>query len=116
MHELESLFLLKGVVAALRFYDDGTLAGAAGDLDQANAELAAELCYANGRFLQHNSDMFMTLSGMGGWAPRSWMMAGDELSVCGLSDVACFVRNSEVSFNDVFRALAEIDVRSLPET
>lgn len=114
MHELESLFLLKGVIAALRFHDDGTLAEAAGDLDRIHAELAAELCYANGRFMQHNSDMFMTLSGEGGWSPRSWMMAGDELSVCGLSDVACFVRNSEVSFNEVFRTLAEINVPSLP--
>ncbi len=114
MHELESLFLLKGVVAALRFHDDGTLAEAAGDLDRIHAELAAELCYANGRFMQHNSDMFMTLSGEGGWSPRSWMMAGDELSVCGLSDVACFVRNSEVPFNEVFRTLEEINVRSLP--
>lgn len=114
MHELESLFLLKGVIAALRFHDDGTLAEAAGDLDRIHAELAAELCYANGRFMQHNSDMFMTLSGEGGWSPRSWMMAGDELSVCGLSDVACFVRNSEVSFNEVFRTLEEINVPSLP--
>lgn len=114
MHELESLFLLKGVVAALRFYDDGTLAEAAGHLDQVDAELAAELCQANGRFMQHTSDMFLTLSGTTGWAPRSWMMAGDELSVCGLADMACFVSNSEVSFNDVFRTLAEIDVRSLP--
>lgn len=115
MHELESLFLLKGVVAALRFNDDSTLAEAVGHLDEVNAEFAAELCQANGRFLQHNGDMFQTLSGMTGWAPRGWMMAGDELSVCGLSDVACFVRNSEVSFNDVFRTLAEIDVRSLPK-
>lgn len=114
MHELESLFLLKGVIAALRFHDDGTLAEAAGELDRIHAELAAELCYANGRFMQHNSDMFMTLSGEGGWPPRGWMMAGDELSVCGLSDVACFVRNGEVSFNEVFRTLAEINVRSLP--
>jgi roadblock/LC7 domain-containing protein len=26
----------------------------------------------------------------------------------------CFVRNSEVSFDEVFRTLAEINVRSLP--
>jgi roadblock/LC7 domain-containing protein len=36
------------------------------------------------------------------------MMAGDELSVCGVAEVACFVRNSEVSFNEVFRTLTEI--------
>ncbi|MGE5320454.1 MAG: DUF2173 family protein [Hyphomicrobiaceae bacterium] len=108
MLELESLFLLKGVVAALRFYDDGTLAEAAGHLDQVDTQLAAELCHANGRFVHHNSDMLMSLSGAEGWPPRGWMMAGDELSVCGAGDTACFVRNNEVSFNDVFRTLTEI--------
>jgi len=116
MVELEKLLLLKGIVAALRFYDDGSLAEAAGDLEHVNAELAADLCHANGRFMQHNGDMFMTLSGRSGWTPSGWMMAGDQLSVCGVSDMACFVRNSDVSFDDVFRALAEINVPSLPES
>ncbi len=108
MLELESLLLIKGVVAALRFYDDGSLAEAAGELEQIDATLAADMCQANGRFMQHNGDMFMTLSGTGGWPPRGWMMAGDQLSVCGASDVACFVRNGEVSLNAVFRALTTI--------
>jgi roadblock/LC7 domain-containing protein len=108
MLELESLLLVKGVVAALRFQDDGTLAEAVGELEQIDANLAAEMCQANGRFMQHNGDMLMTLSGTGGWPPSGWMMAGDRLSVCGASDVACFVRNGEASLNDVFRALTEI--------
>lgn len=115
MLDLESLILIKGVVAALRYYDDGSLAEAAGELGQIDAELAADMCQANGRFMQHNGDMFMTLSGQSGWPPTGWMMAGDHLSVCGLSDMACFVRNGEVSFNEVFRALSEINVPSLPE-
>jgi roadblock/LC7 domain-containing protein len=108
MLDLESLFVIKGVVAALRFQDDGTLAEAAGHLDQVDTQLAAELCYANGRIMHHNSDILMTLSGTAGWPTRGWMMAGDELSICGVAEVACFVRNSEVSFNDVFRTLTEI--------
>jgi len=86
MPDLESLTVLKGVVAALRFHDDGTLAEAAGHVDQIDLELAAELCYANGRIMHHGSDMLATLSGTGGWPPRGWMMMGDELSVwrsCG---------------------------------
>ncbi|MBU1223750.1 MAG: DUF2173 family protein [Gammaproteobacteria bacterium] len=108
MPHLERLLMLDGVVAALRVYDDGTLAEATGHLDQIDTQLAAELCHANGRFMLHNSDMFMTLSGTTGWPARGWMMAGDELSVCGVAEVACFVRNSEVSFNEVFRTLTEI--------
>ena len=108
MLDLESLSVLKGVVAVLRFYDDGTLAEAAGHLDQVDTQLAAELCYANGRITHHNSDILMTLSGTQDWPPRGWMMADDELSICAVAEVACFVRNREVSFNDVFRSLTEI--------
>lgn len=108
MLDLESLFLLKGVIAALRFYDDGSLAEAAGNLDQVDTQMAAELCYENGRIVHHNSDILITLSGTDGWPPRGWMMVGDELSICAVAEVACFVRNSEVSFNDVVRTLTEI--------
>jgi roadblock/LC7 domain-containing protein len=33
---------------------------------------------------------------------------GDEYSICAVAEVACFVRNREASFNDVFRGLTEI--------
>ena len=108
MSDLDSLSGLKGVVATLRFYDDGTLAEATGQLDQLDMQLAAELCYANGRIMHHGSDVLMTLSGTGGWPPRGWVMMGNELSVCAVAEVACFVRNREASFNDVFRSLEEL--------
>lgn len=108
MLDLQSLFALKGVVAALRFYDDGSLAEAAGDLDQVNAQLAAELSYANGRIMQQNGDTLATLSGTEGWPSRGWMMMGDEFSICAIAEVACFVRNREASFNEVFRGLTEV--------
>jgi roadblock/LC7 domain-containing protein len=50
----------------------------------------------------------MTLSDMQGWPPHGWMMMGDELSLCAVAGVACFVRNSEASFNEVLRVLAEV--------
>jgi roadblock/LC7 domain-containing protein len=108
MSDLNSLSGLKGVVATLRFYDDGSLAEAAGQLDQVDMQLAAELCHENARIMHQGTDILMTLSGTEGWPPRGWVMIGDELSVCAVAEVACFVRNREVSFNDVFRSLTEI--------
>jgi roadblock/LC7 domain-containing protein len=108
MLDLESLTGVKGVIAALRFYDDGTLAEAAGHLDQVDAQLAAEMCQANGRIMQHTGDMLMTLSSTPGWPSRGWMMTGDELSILAVAEVACLVRNGEASFNDVFRILTEV--------
>lgn len=74
MVNLESLFLHKGVIAALRFYDDGSLAEAAGNLDQVDTQMAAELCYANGLIVHHNSDMLITLSRTDGLPNGGWMM------------------------------------------
>ena len=108
MSDLDCVSVLKGVVATLRFDDDGTLAEAAGQLDQVDTKRAAELCYANGRIMHHNINMLMTLSGTSGWPPRGWMMMGDELFICAVAEVACFVRNHEVSFEDVFSGLTEI--------
>lgn len=108
MLDLETLFVLPGVIAALRFQDDGTLAQAAGHLDLVDPNMAAELCFANTRIMHQNSDILMTLSNREGWPPRGWMAMGEDLSICAVAEVACFVRNNEVSFNQVFRTLMEI--------
>ncbi|HSJ81869.1 MAG TPA: DUF2173 family protein [Thiobacillus sp.] len=109
MTDLAGLLEIKGVVAALRFYDDGTLIEAAGEIDPLHTELAAELCYANGRILHHGSDVLTTISGKAGWPPRGWVMMGDGLSICTIANVVCFVENSEVSFNETLKALSELE-------
>ena len=108
MIELKSLFTIKGVVAAFRFNDDGSLAESVGELDEVKATLAAQLCYANGRIAQQNSDVLMTLFGASDWPPKGWLMLGGELSVCTIANVVCFVSNAGVSFNAVLHALSEL--------
>ena len=109
MTDLTGLLDIQGVVAALRFYDNGTLMEAAGEIDPLHTELAAELCYANGRILHHSSDVLTTISGKAGWPPRGWMMMGDGLSICTIANVVCFVENSAVSFNQTLKALSELE-------
>lgn len=111
MTDLASLLEIKGVVAALRFYDDGTLMEAAGAIDPLHTELAAELCYANGRIMHQGSDVLTTISGKAGWPPRGWMMMGDRLSICTIANVVCFVENSAVSFNETLKALSALESR-----
>jgi roadblock/LC7 domain-containing protein len=107
---LASLLDIPGVIAALRFLDDGSLIESVGDMDRQHFEFAAELCYANGRITHHASDMLGTLSGMRGWPPRGWMMIGDELSICAIANVVCFVRNA--SFDKALRALSAMALES----
>lgn len=108
MINLESLLMVQGVITALRFNDDGSLAESVGELERTHTRLAADICYANGRMVHQGGDMLMALSGMKGWPPHGWMMMGDDMSICTVAEVACFVRNSEVSFNEVLRVLSEV--------
>lgn len=108
MTTLASLLEIRGVVAALRFYDDGSLMEAVGDIDPAHGELAAELCYANTRITHQSCDLLATISGIAGWPPRGWTMMGDALSICTVANVVCFVRNSEISYNEALDALSAL--------
>lgn len=109
MTNLANLLQVHGVVAALRFLDDGSLTESVGEFDPAYASLAAEMCYANGRIMFQGGEIFTALSDMPGWTPsQGWIMVGDKLSVCTIAEVACFVKNGESSFNEVLKALSEI--------
>lgn len=109
MIQLNRLLSVRGTLGALRFLDDGSVDEAVGFLDAAQAELAADLCYANSRIMQQQGDLLVAFTGLGGWSPpRGWAMAGPDLSVCGMGSVACFVRNGEVSFNELFTVLHHI--------
>ncbi len=109
MANLADLLETKGVIAALRFYDDGSLMEAVGKLEALHDELAAQLCHANGRIMHHGSDMLAAISGKTGWPPRGWMMIGDELSICTIANVVCFANNAEVSFNAALNELAKLE-------
>lgn len=106
---LASLLEVKGVLAALRFRDDGTLAEAVGDIDELHSGFAAELCYANGRIMHQGSDVLANVSGVAGWSPRGWIMLGDELSVCAVANVVCFITNTETSLNETLRLLTQLE-------
>lgn len=108
MMDLASLLTVNGVIAALRFQDDGALMEAVGELTQIHSDLAAELCYANGRISHLNSDLLTTISGKPGWAPQGWMMIGSELSICTIANVACFIQNNHTDLNSTLNKLSEL--------
>lgn len=109
MSELSHLLKYKGVVGALRFYDDGTVAESIGEFEPSHLRLAADMCFANSRLMQQSADMVALFSNQKGWPPAGWIMMGEELSVCALEDMACFVRNKDVSYNQILAALIEIN-------
>ena len=100
---------VKGAVGALRFYDDGSLAESVGDLPAEHADLAADMCSATSSMMIQEADLFAAYSGMRGWTPsEGWMMQGDQFSIWTVGNIACFVSNAEVSYNELERTLAKL--------
>ena len=106
MARLDELLQVKGAIAAIRFLDDGTLAEQVGDIAPAHADLASNMCDATNHMMQQEADLFAAYSGMRGWnPPEGWAMHGDEYSVWTVGKIACFVRNGEVSYNELYRVM-----------
>lgn len=109
MSELSNLFKYEGVVGALRFYDDGTVTESIGEFKPSHLRLAADMCYANSRLMQQSADMLSLFSRQSGWPSAGWIMIGEDFSICALADLACFVRNKDVSYNQILAVLTDIN-------
>ncbi|MCW1294914.1 MAG: DUF2173 family protein [Candidatus Parvarchaeum sp.] len=105
MADLNKLLSIKGVFAAGEFSNDGNLVAYKGEITEEEAAMAAKMCSANNSMASMQTDGFTALSGQE-WAPlKGWALAGPKYSVCVAGNVGVFVRNNEVSFNEIFKAL-----------
>lgn len=107
MANLDRLLQIKGVFAAGEFSDDGKVIAYKGDVTEEEAAMAAMMCAANTAMAKMQADGFTAFSGKE-WTPlKGWAVTGPKYSVCVMGNVGVFVKNDEVSFNEVFKALAE---------
>lgn len=105
MAKLDDLLRIKGVFAAGEFSNDGKLLAYKGDISEEHAAMAAEMCAANSLMAKMQCDGYTAFSGQE-WAPNiGWALTGPKYSVCVIGNKGVFVRNGEVSFNEVFKAL-----------
>ncbi len=107
MADLNALLNIKGVIAAGRFDDKGNLIEVVGGLSQEEAAMAAKMCAANNALADMEVSGFAAISGKE-WTPlHGWALAGPELAVCVAGNIGVIVSTKEVSFNEVFKALAQ---------
>jgi roadblock/LC7 domain-containing protein len=107
MANLDRLMAVRGVWAAGEFTDDGKLVAYKGDLPEEYAAMAAEMCAANNAMAKMQCDGYTAFSGQE-WTPLiGWALTGPKYSVCVVGNLGVFVKNDEVSFNEVFKALRE---------
>ncbi len=107
MANLDKLLQIKGVWAVGEFSDDGKLIAYKGDLPKEYAVMAAQMCAANNAMAKMQCNGYTAFSGQE-WAPLiGWALTGPKFSVCVVGNLGVFVKNDEVSFNEVFKALRE---------
>lgn len=105
MANLDKFLSIKGVFAAGEFDANGNLVAYKGEISQEEAAMAAKMCAANTAMASMQTDGFTAMSGQE-WAPlKGFALAGPKYSVCVAGNVGVFVKNSEASFNEVFKAL-----------
>lgn len=105
MADLKKLLSIKGVFAAGEFNSDGTLVAYEGEISEEEAAMAAAMCAANNAMARMQTDGYTAFSGKE-WTPlHGWALSGPKFSVCVAGNVGVFVKNDEVSFNEVFKAL-----------
>lgn len=105
MADLKKLLEIKGVFAAGEFDNNGNLVAYEGDISEEEAAMAAKMCWANNAMATMQTEGYTAFSGQE-WVPlKGWALSGPKYSVCVAGNVGVFVKNDEVSFNEVFQAL-----------
>ncbi|WP_340694309.1 DUF2173 family protein [Hydrogenobacter thermophilus] len=107
MADLDKLMQINGVIAAGEFTDNDELVAYKGEVTEEQAKKFAEVCAMNNSIAKRQVEEFSALSGFN-WSPlHGWAIAGPEYSLCVMGNVGVIVKNELVSFNDIFKALAE---------
>jgi len=108
MANLDRLLGIRGVFAVGEFSENGELVAFKGDISEEEARMAALMCYANSVMAGMQAQGYSALSGKE-WTPLvGWALSGPKYSVCVVGRVGVFVKNADVSFNEVFKALMEV--------
>jgi roadblock/LC7 domain-containing protein len=103
---IKRLLALDGVDVVCLFRDDGVLVEGFGLMSRENMARLAKFAYDYRRMVQGNADQLSMFTGMRGWAPPTgWVMRGDTLSLCGVANIVCMVRNDEGALNDILMLL-----------
>jgi roadblock/LC7 domain-containing protein len=105
---LKRLLVLDGVVAVCRFQDDGTIVESVGMIPQEMMDKLGRFALWYRRMISSNTDVFSLFSQMNGWAPsRGWVVRGEKMSVCSVTNLVAMVENQSASLNEIMRALED---------
>ena len=102
------MLAVDGVRAVCRFRDDGAFVEGYGLLPERELIKLAHFAHEYKRIVQANADQLSMFTGVSGWTPPSgWMVHGSKVSVCGVANLVCTVKNSEGNLTEVMDHLLE---------
>ncbi len=104
--DLSKLSSLKGFLGALEFSPEGKLIAKAGSVNDKIGMMLAELCSANMRMGNMEAHGLTNFSSLKGFEEcKGFAVSGPSFSLCVTGNISVLVENSQVDFNEVFKAL-----------
>jgi len=98
--------ILDGVMAVVKFRDDGVLVEGYGMRSEQELIGLAHFAHDYKRIVQGNADQLSMFSRVRGFTPpRGWIVHGAERVVCSTGNLVCLVQAGETGLNEIMREL-----------
>lgn len=105
---IKQMLAVDGVRAVCRFRDDGAFVEGYGLLPERELVKLAHFAHEYKRIVQANADQLSMFTGVSGWTPPGgWIVHGSAVTVCGIANLVCTVKNSEGNLTEVMDHLFE---------
>jgi len=106
---LKRVLAQDGVVAVVRFRDNGTVEEGVGELTPEIMNRFAQFGVRYTHMMQGNADQLAMFTPQPGWTPiQGWFVRSQWFTVCSVGNVVCLMQNDAGTFSDVFRELTEV--------
>lgn len=108
MSVISDLVATPGVIAAGEYTYRGDRFSYEGQLDHETARMASIMCRATTMAVHMETDMLKNLNSDCGCAPaRGWVVRGENITVCVMANIFCFVDNESTSLNEIMEYMRE---------
>lgn len=106
---LKRLLALDGVHAVAKFREDGEFVEGYGILDESSMRSLCKFALGYKRITQGNTDQLSMFTQMRGWTPpKGWVVRGQNMSVCSIGNIVCFMSSHDGSLSEVLREVEDL--------
>ena len=105
---IKQLLAIDGVMAVVRFRDDGVLVEGYGLIADEMLNSLAHFAHDYKRMTQGNIDQLAMFTNVSGWTPPGgWIVRGEAFSVISVANLACVIDHRQASLQAALNSLKD---------